>query len=65
MPATDPVLLIFMIWATTQHYADFQAQILGIMDRDTYDEQLMEEVSEFVSATILTGIGLTPVRPDR
>ncbi|QHQ34210.1 TetR family transcriptional regulator C-terminal domain-containing protein [Algicella marina] len=28
---TDPYHLIFAIWATTQHYADFDAQIRGIL----------------------------------
>ncbi|WP_417271356.1 TetR family transcriptional regulator C-terminal domain-containing protein [Celeribacter sp.] len=29
--AVDPYHLIFSIWATTQHYADFDAQIRGII----------------------------------
>ena len=58
MPQTDPVLLIFMIWATTQHYADFQAQVLRIMDRKDYDEKMVCQVSDFISETILTGCGL-------
>lgn len=29
--AIDPYHLIFSIWATTQHYADFSAQIRGIL----------------------------------
>ena len=58
MPQTDPVLLIFMIWATTQHYADFQAQVLGIMGREDYDEEMVRQVSDFTSKIILTGCGL-------
>lgn len=30
----DPFHLIFSIWATTQHYADFQAQVRGILQTD-------------------------------
>ena len=60
MTASDPVLLIFMIWATTQHYADFQAQVLGILDRKEYDEGLITQISDFVSQTILRGCGLEP-----
>ena len=60
MTATDPVLLIFMIWATTQHYADFQAQVLGIMGRKEYDDDLINQVSNFTSQTILRGCGLEP-----
>ena len=58
MPQTDPVLLIFMIWATTQHYADFQAQVLRIMGRKDYDEEMVRQVSDFISEIILTGCGL-------
>jgi len=29
---TDPRHLIFSIWATTQHYADFEAQVSVLMD---------------------------------
>lgn len=39
--AIDPYHLIFSIWATTQHYADFNVQIRGILrpDGDThYDD---------------------------
>ena len=59
MRATDPVLLIFMIWATTQHYADFQAQVLSILDEDSYDDTLTEKIADFLSATILAGLGLS------
>jgi len=60
MIATEPVLLIFMIWATTQHYADFQAQVLGILGRKEYDDDLISQVSDFTSQTILRGCGLEP-----
>ncbi len=60
MPSTDPVQLIFMIWAVTQHYADFQTQILQIMNHAEYDDQLTGNISNFLSDTILKGCGLTP-----
>lgn len=60
MATTDPILLIFMIWATTQHYADFQAQVLGILNLEEYDERLIKQVADFTSQTILRGCGLTP-----
>jgi TetR/AcrR family transcriptional regulator len=39
--AIDPHHLIFSIWATTQHYADFDAQIRGILavEDDAHFEQ--------------------------
>lgn len=60
MPDTDPVLLIFMIWATTQHYADFQAQVLGVLDEEQYSPEMIERIADFTSETILRGCGLTP-----
>lgn len=60
MAPTDPVLLIFMIWATTQHYADFQVQVLSVMEQQYYQEVLIKRVSDFISHTILTGCGLSP-----
>ena len=43
----DPYHLIFSIWATTQHYADFDAQVRGILTRagDTY----FTDAAEFLS----------------
>ncbi len=32
LAAVDPAHLIFSIWSTTQHYADFQAQISVLLD---------------------------------
>lgn len=61
MAKTDPVLLIFMIWASTQHYADFQVQVLGILDRLSYDDALIDRIADFVSETVLRGLGLQPV----
>jgi len=42
----DPHHLIFSIWATTQHYADFSAQITGILRSE--DDAHFEAASEFL-----------------
>ena len=60
MPTTDPVLLIFMIWATTQHYADFQVQVLSILGKSQYDQNTQKDVADFASRTLLMGCGLIP-----
>lgn len=60
MPETDPELLIFMIWATTQHYADFQVQVQSVLDKPEYDEDQINRIADFVATTILTGCGLQP-----
>jgi len=54
----DPYYLIFLIWSTTQHYADFETQILNAMDTDQYREDEQEQVTQFLTQFILRGCGL-------
>jgi TetR/AcrR family transcriptional regulator len=35
LPALDPRHLLFSIWASTQHYADFETQVSLLMGEDT------------------------------
>lgn len=59
MANVDPVHLIFLIWSSTQHYADFENQILTIMNRADYEPDDIEKVSSFLRDLILRGCGLT------
>ncbi len=54
----DPISLIFLIWSSTQHYADFETQILTIMNRADYEEDDAEQVTQFLTDFILRGIGI-------
>ncbi|MFT5851583.1 MAG: TetR/AcrR family transcriptional regulator [Colwellia sp.] len=58
MKQVDPVSLIFLIWSSTQHYADFDNQILTIMDRADYQEDDIAHVTNFLTDFILRGCGL-------
>lgn len=58
MKSVDPVKLIFLIWSSTQHYADFETQVLTIMNRADYEEEDIEEVTQFLTDFILRGCGL-------
>lgn len=60
MAPVEPRLLIFLIWSSTQHYADFDAQVLPLLDRRAYDGELQRRVADFLSAQILRGCGLEP-----
>jgi TetR/AcrR family transcriptional regulator len=51
----EPRQLLFLIWATTQHYADFATQIRALTGRDLSDEAFFAEVRQAVLATILGG----------
>lgn len=58
MRRVDPVHLIFTIWATTQHYADFSVQIKALTGRDLSDPDFFEETVSSVTSLILNGAGL-------
>ena len=58
MADIDPVNLFFLIWASTQHYADFNTQILIIMNRADYEEEDIAHVSKFLTDFILRGCGI-------
>lgn len=60
MAAVDPVYLIFMIWATTQHYADFETQVLTVMNRAEYEPDDLARIGDSISGIILRGCGLEP-----
>ena len=55
----DPRHLIFSIWATTQHYADFAHQIETLNSGALSDAQ-WTEATETVCGIILGGLGLDP-----
>ncbi len=58
MAPVDPVQLILLIWSSTQHYADFQAQILIIEDKETYVQKDFDHAADFLTTVILRGCGL-------
>ncbi|MDI5892194.1 TetR/AcrR family transcriptional regulator [Halomonas sp. LR5S13] len=58
MDPVDPVWLIFLIWSATQHYADFEAQVLGITGRDALSDADVEEITTFLTRVILKGCGV-------
>ncbi|WP_309391845.1 HTH-type transcriptional regulator RutR [Chelatococcus sambhunathii] len=49
----DPHHLIYAIWAMTQHYADFSAQIAAVSGRTLDDELFFREATENVLRVIL------------
>ncbi len=53
----NPRWLLYMIWATTQHYADFGHQIKTLNDDQDLSDAQFEEAKEYVTRTILRGIG--------
>ncbi|MDF3917343.1 TetR family transcriptional regulator C-terminal domain-containing protein [Salinicola salarius] len=58
MDPVDPVWLIFLIWSATQHYADFETQIVGITQREALDAEDFQSASDFLCQVILKGCGV-------
>jgi len=52
----DPRHLLFMIWATTQHYADFATQITVLTGKDLSDDGFYQETLRNLTDTILRGV---------
>ncbi|UYM56471.1 HTH-type transcriptional regulator RutR [Leclercia adecarboxylata] len=54
----DPHHLIFMIWAATQHYADFSAQVEAVTGKTLKDDDFFHSTVENVERMIIEGIRL-------
>ena len=52
----DPHHLIFMIWATTQHYADFATQVEAVTGATLQDEAFFQRTVDNVQQMIIEGI---------
>ncbi|MGS3582122.1 HTH-type transcriptional regulator RutR, partial [Klebsiella pneumoniae] len=52
----DPQHLIFMIWATTQHYADFATQVEAVTGATLQDAAFFEQTVDNVQRMIIEGI---------
>jgi TetR/AcrR family transcriptional regulator len=56
----DPWHLIFSIWATTQHYADFDVQVRAVLGRDRGGEGRFEDAARFLEQLYLEGLRPKP-----
>lgn len=54
----NPYHLLFLIWGATQHYADFNVQVLAAMDRAEMDEQSFDAVVNSITTIVLKGCGV-------
>lgn len=52
----DPEHLIFAIWATTQHYADFGVQVAAVLGREECDPQTFREAEDNLLRLLLDGL---------
>jgi TetR/AcrR family transcriptional regulator len=54
--ATDPRHLLFSIWATTQHYADFDVQVRAVLGADRGGDGRFEDAARYLEQLFLTGL---------
>jgi len=54
----NPLHLLFLIWSSTQHYADFNSQVVAALDKETMSNDDFEEVVSSLTQIILKGCGI-------
>ena len=54
--AADPYHLIFAIWATTQHYADFDVQVRAVLGPARGTEARFDDAARFLERLFLKGL---------
>jgi TetR/AcrR family transcriptional regulator len=57
MAPIDPRHLLYMVWATTQHYADFSHQIETLNNSEPLTDAQWQAATDSVKTIILKGIG--------
>lgn len=59
---TDPYHLIFSIWATTQHYADFDVQVRAVLGPDRNGEGRFDDAARYLEHLFLHGLTPRPAK---
>ncbi|MBX9458351.1 MAG: TetR/AcrR family transcriptional regulator [Rhizobium sp.] len=54
----DPYHLIFSIWSTTQHYADFDVQVRAVLGQEKAGEGRFEDAARYLEQLFLGGLGI-------
>lgn len=54
----NPYHLLFLIWSSTQHYADFNVQVVAALGKEKMDDDDFEAVVASLTQIILKGCGI-------
>ncbi len=54
----NPHHLLFLIWSSTQHYADFNVQVIAALDKEEMSDNDFEDVVGSLTKIILKGCGI-------
>jgi TetR/AcrR family transcriptional regulator len=57
LAAVDPQHLLFILWAATQHYADFAVQVQALTGETLANPVFFEQTVASVEAIVLRGVG--------
>lgn len=57
----DPHHMIFSIWSTTQHYADFDVQVKAVLGTGRVETDRFEEAAGFLEGLFVSGLIVKPV----
>ncbi|GHD16863.1 TetR family transcriptional regulator [Halioglobus japonicus] len=60
MDSIDPAHLMFLIWSSTQHYADFEAQIGAALGVKSLGDWEFDAAAQTLVSVILKGVGIHP-----
>ncbi len=55
----DPYHLLFSIWSTTQHYADFDVQVRAVLGENHAGEGRFEDAARFLEALYTEGLKMS------
>lgn len=58
MAPIDPAHVFFMIWAVTQTYADFEAQVSAVIKPNDYDSEIYPQATRYVIEVLIRGLDL-------
>lgn len=53
----EPAHIVFLLWSSTQHYADFEVQIAAALGKKSLSKKDFEEATEVLTKVIIRGIG--------
>jgi TetR/AcrR family transcriptional regulator len=59
----DPYHLIFSIWSTTQHYADFDVQVRAVLGQGQAGEGRFEDAARFLEQLFVDGLSVRASEP--
>ncbi len=54
----DPFYLMFMIWGSTQHYADFEVQVKIVLAKPRLSAADFDKIADNLTHIILKGCGI-------